>query len=142
MCLHFRKAVLIFGLIPIASLAFAEPRKVDFTAPIVIDGKPLIDDFKCPIPIDKDGKPTGPRPCETPASVGEMAYFALERPTPGQHWEDAIKRDDLARAIRNAKDFPLLDDQRTMIETAMGPLWSPRILGEVKAIIDPASTKK
>lgn len=131
------KPLLVASILSMAATsAFSASAKIDFTTPIVVNGQPLIDDFKCP--VSKDGK----RSCETAATIGELAYFALERPTQGQNWADAIKRDDLARAIREAKDFPLLADQRTMIEDAMGPLWSPAILGAVKSIIDPEGSNK
>ena len=128
------KQILIFGIL-IASPAIAAdaPRHVDFTTPIVVDGKPQIDEFKCP--LDKVGK----RDCDTPFTVGELAYFSLERPQQNQSWSDAIKHDDLARAVRAAKDFPLLDDQKIMIENAMGPLWSPAVLGFVKTVIEPTT---
>lgn len=114
--------------------AFAEAKHVKFTTDVVIDGQPFINEVKCPL---VDGK----RACQTPFTVGELAYMSLERsPVPGmapQSWTDAIKRDDLAHAIRNADDFLLLDDQRTSIETAMAPIWSPSVLGFVSNVIDP-----
>ncbi len=127
------KRILVIGaLCAIATPTFAAgaPRKVDFTTPVVIDGKPQVDEFKCPL---KDGK----RDCDTPFTVGELAYFSLERPVQNQSWAEAIKRDDLAHAVRVAKDFPLLDDQKIMIENAMGPMWSPAILGFIKTVIEP-----
>jgi hypothetical protein len=128
-----KRIVIIGTLVALAVPAFAaDAHKVDFTTPVVVDGKPQIDEFKCPL---KDGK----RECETPFTVGELAYFSLERPVQNQSWSDAIKHDDLARAVRTAKDFPLLDDQKIMIENAMGPLWSPSVLGFVKTVIEPAT---
>lgn len=131
------KRLLIAALLASASVSVfaAEPRKVDFTTVVVIDGKPMVDDFKCP---EKAGK----RDCETPFTVGELAYLSLERPVQNQSWTDAIKHDDLARAVRNAKDFTLLEDQKISIEAAMGPLWAPSVLGFVKSVIDPSETSK
>ncbi len=132
-----RKAIAICSVLLSTAYSFAAdpPRKIDFTTPVVVDGKPQIDEFKCPL---KDGK----RECETPFTVGELAYFSLERPAQNQSWSDAIKRDDLARAVRTAKEFPLLDDQKIMIENAMGPLWSPATLGFVKTVIEPTEVAK
>ena len=73
-------------------------------------------------------------------TLGELAYLSLERPTQGQTWQDGVRGDELARNIRAAKDWPLLKDQVTMIETAMGPLWGPALLGAVAAIIVLAPT--
>lgn len=125
--------LLAIGIGAFSAQAVETARRVDFTTPVVVDGQLQIDEFKCPL---KDGK----RACDTPFTVGELAYFSLERPAQNQSWADAIKRDDLARAVRAAKDFPLLDDQKTMIEAAMGPLWSPAILGFVKTVIEPTPT--
>ena len=123
-----------------ATAAFAADagRHVDFTQGIVVDGVPVVDDFLCPFPVDPaTGRVTGPRPCQTTMTVGSFAYFSLRRPVQGQSWADAIKRDDLAKAVRTAKDFPLLDDQLTTIETAMTPGAPAGMLGAVARIIDP-----
>ena len=124
-------AVLAAALAFPASARADGPRKVDFTAPVVVDGKPVIDDIKCP--FDKDNKHT----CDTPFTVGELSFLSLEHFQDHQSWADAIKHDDLARAIRMARDFPLLDDQKIEIEQAAGPLWSPGILGAIRDVIDP-----
>lgn len=121
-----------------ASAAFADEsslKKIDFTTPIVVDGKPVIDDFKCP-PV------AGKRECETPMTVGELAYYALQKPQPNQSWADGIKRNDLARAVRTATDYPLLGEQLATIENAIGPLGvSNGVIGAVAAVIDPKSPK-
>jgi hypothetical protein len=70
--------------------------------------------------------------------VGEVSYLSLERRVDNQSWADAIKRDDLARAVRTAKDFTLTDDQRATIENAVAPLWMAGWLGFIKGVIDPA----
>ena len=137
--------ILIGALYAVMTPAFAETKHVKFTTPVVIDDQPVINDIKCPLLASTP--PALPhRDCQTPFTVGEMAYFSLERSPPGQgaaqqSWTDAIKHDDLARAIRNADDFPLLDDQRISIESAMAPLWSPSILGFVSRVIDPPAAK-
>lgn len=127
---------LIAALCALATAAIADAKHVKFTTEIVIDGQPVVNEVKCP---SADGK----RTCQTPFTVGELAYMSLERPpAPGmapQSWADAIKRDDLAHAIRNADDFLLLDDQRTSIEAAMAPIWNPAVLGFVARVIDPPS---
>lgn len=134
------RAILIVAFCTIAIPTFAdETKKIDFTTPIVVDGKPVVDEFHCPVPVDKTGKPTGePRPCETPMTVGELAYFALQKAQPNQSWADGIKRNDLAHLVRTATDFPLSGDQMATIENAIAPLGvSNGVLGAVAAVIDP-----
>lgn len=128
-----RISLAILACLTTTPLLADDTRKIDFTTPIVVDGTPVINDNKCPLPTDKPG----PRPCDTPFTLGELAYIALERPVQNQTWADGLKRDDLARGIRNAKDWPLLKDQSDMIEAAMGPLYAPPILGAAAAILDP-----
>lgn len=114
------------------ALASDDVKKIDFTTPIVVDGKPVIDDFKCPL------KPDNKRDCETPMTVGELAYFALQKPQQNQSWTDGVKRNDLAHLIREAKDFPLSGDQLATIENAIGPVGvSNGVIGAVAAVIDP-----
>ena len=123
-------AVLTFFLLASAALAADEPQAmVDFTVAVVVDDAPIIDDIKCP--ANKDGK----RPCATPVTLGELCFLFLERPTQDQNWMTAVKRDDFARAIRSAKAFPMLDDQRKMIEDALGPFLSPGIIGAVNRLL-------
>jgi hypothetical protein len=134
-----KRIVLVSLLCAVSVSASAEMKHVKFTTPVIIDGQPVVDEVKCPI-IPTTGK----RECQTPFTVGEMAYLSLERPPAGgvaqQSWTDAIKHDELAHAVRNADDFPLLDDQRISIEAAMAPLWSPLILGFVNRVIDPPTS--
>lgn len=122
------------ALCAFASHALAEGKHVKFTTEIVIDGAPIINEVKCPMVAAH-------RDCQTPFTVGELAFMSLERPPAQgmapQSWTDAIKHDDLARAVRTADDFLLLDDQRISIEAAMAPIWSPAILGFVSRVIDP-----
>lgn len=126
-----KRTILIAALCALATPAIAEAKHVKFTTDVVIDGVPVVNDAKCP-----DHKA-----CQTPYTVGELAYMSLERPPVQgmgpQSWTDALKHDDLARAIRDADDFLLLDDQRISIEAAMGPIWSPAVLGFVARVIDP-----
>ena len=89
-----KKLIAIALLLNVPAFAADAPRKVDFTTPVVVDGTPQIDEFRCPL---KDGK----RGCDTPFTVGELAYFSLERPAQNQSWSDAIKHDDLARAVQD-----------------------------------------
>ena len=103
---------------------------VDFTKQVFIEGTPMINPIKCP--PDKDGKSS----CEIPITLGELCYYSLERSVPTQTWETAIKRDELAKAVRNSKDFVLLDDQLKLIEEAMGPIWPPQVLGEVNKMVN------
>lgn len=130
------RLLIVAALALCAIPAFAdEVKKIDFTTPIVVDGKPVIDDFKCP-PV------AGKRECETPMTVGELAYFALQKPQQGQSWADGIKRNDLARAVRTATDYPLLGEQLATIENAIGPIGvSNGVIGAVAAVIDPKSPK-
>ena len=117
--------IILLGLLTSAQ---AEDRKVDFTQAIIIDGKPVINDIACPI---KDGK----RPCEDVATFGEFIYFVLEMPTRDQSWTDAIKRDDLARRIRTAKDWSITGDQIAMIQRAAGPVLAPSVLGVISKFL-------
>lgn len=128
-----RGLIIACSFLTTVSFAFAdEVKKVDFTTPIVVDGKPVINDFKCP------PKPDGKRDCETPLTVGELAYYALQKPQPNQSWADGLKHNDLAHAIREAKDYPLLNEQLAMIENAIGPMGVPNgVIGAVAAVIDP-----
>lgn len=141
------KNLMLAGAISLALVfpAFAGSVRIDFTQPVFVEGKPFIDDQKCPLKTDKDDPKREPkRECETPMTLGELCFLFLERPFEHQTWTEALKRDDLARAIRSAKDFPLLDDQRAMIETAIGPVLPPVTLGVIAGMIDPksaASTK-
>lgn len=126
----------ILSLVILVSISIAasaeETKKIDFTTAIVVDGKPVVDDFKCPL------KPDGKRDCETPMTVGELAYFALQKPQQNQSWTDGVKRNDLAHLVRDAKDFPLSGDQLATIENAIGPLGvSNGVIGAVAAVIDP-----
>jgi hypothetical protein len=135
-----KKLILIGALCALSSHAFAEAKHVKFTTEVVIDGVAVVNEVKCPM-IAATPTVAAHRDCQTPFTVGELAYMSLERaPGPGvaqQSWTDAVKHDDLAHAIRNADDYPLLDDQRIMIQSAMGPIWSPAILGFVARVIDP-----
>ena len=116
--------------ISMAAMASCFAGTVNFTQQVFIEGTPMINPIKCP--PDKDGKSS----CEVPITLGELCYYSLEREIPSQTWETAIKRDELAKAIRNAKDFVLLDDQSKLIEEAMGPIWPPQVLGEVNKMIN------
>jgi hypothetical protein len=122
----------------VTAASAADVKSIKFTTPIVIDGIPSINEIKCPvIPA------TGKRDCQTPFTVGELAYMSLEKPQDrGQtplSWTDAIKHDDLARAVRNAEAFPLLEDQRIMIESALASAgFSNAVLGFIKDVIDPS----
>lgn len=128
-------------------VAQAETKHVKFTTEVVIDGQPVINEVKCPMLPAVQATATTPaivahRDCQIPFTVGEMVYISLERPVGGQpqSWTDAIKHDDLAHAVRNAEDFPLLDEQRISIEAAMAAspyFGSPAILGFVARVIDP-----
>ena len=130
-------AILALALSLIAAAAYAEggTTTVDFTAPLQVDGQPIVNDLKCP--ADKDGK----RPCSTPTTLGELAFLFLERPQQGQDWTAAIKRDDLAHAIREAKAFPLLPDQLSTIQAALGPYLSPAIIGVVNKMLTSPPSK-
>lgn len=144
------KKLIAAALVAMSSSAHAEAKHVKFTTPIIIDGQPLVNDIKCPvIPGDPDIEKSNPkdpkafahRDCQIPFTVGELAYYALEsapvQGQPAQNWTDAIKRDELAKAIHGADDFTLLDDQRTSIETALAPRWVPSVLGFIAHVIDP-----
>lgn len=133
------KYVLVAASLGFALPAVAQTATVDFTAPIVIDGASMIDDLKCPSHKDAknpDGAPV--RDCDTKLTLGELSYLMLERPAQNQDWTVAVKRDDLARAVRNANAFTLLPDQRTMIEAAIGPYMAPSVVGAVNRMLPPA----
>lgn len=129
-------AVALFSVVAATAALADDVKKIDFTTPIVIDGVTMVNDFKCPPKSD------GKRECETPMTVGELAFWALEKPPPGQTWTDGTGRDDLARAVRNATDFPLLGNQRSWIENAVAALCaqfnlSNAVLSAVAAVIEP-----
>ena len=126
-----KRIVLASLLLAPISASADDVKKIDFMTPVIVDGTPIIDDFKCPL---VDGK----RKCETPFTVGEVVFWSLQRPAQGQTWAIAVKRNDLSRAVRTAKDFPLLPDQLATIEDAIGSLqWSPATVGAIAAVIDP-----
>lgn len=121
--------------------AFADPVRIDFTQPLVIDGSPLIDDVKCPVPINEaTGRPTGaPRPCDTKITLGDAVYNMLERPFEHESWTDAKKHDELANAVRKSKDWPLLEADKIIIEAAFGsanPPIAPSVIGAVARVLD------
>lgn len=125
------------GFLVFATPALADDaRKIDFTQPVVVDGKPVINDIKCALPVDASGKVTGPRPCNTAFTLGELAAYTLNLPTRDQQWQDGVRRNELANHVRDAKDWPILKDQVEMIEKAMGPVLPPPVLGAVAAIFD------
>lgn len=132
------KNLALAGTLSLVLVSSASAASIDFTRPVIVDGKPLIDDQKCPLKSDKDdAKGALKRECETPVTLGELCYIFLERPMEHQTWTEALKHDDLAKALRRSKDFPLLDDQRIMIEAALGPFLPPVTLGVVAGMIDP-----
>jgi len=141
------KTALIATIVASSVAAFAaradEIRKIDFTSPIVVDGKPVIDDILCPVSVDqndkpiKDAKGETSRPCETPYTVGAVAFYSLRTFAQGQDWQSAIRRYDLGVVVRHAEDYPATRDQLDTIEKAMGPNWTPSILAAARAIMDP-----
>jgi hypothetical protein len=126
---------------PDAGVAMAadEPKRIDFTQAIVDDGVPVIDEVSCPIPVDKaTGRPTGdPRPCETPLTLGEAIYRAMRFPDRDVTWDEGMKRDDLARVVRRATDYPILSDQRKLIEKTIPKAYpSAAMVGIVSRMLD------
>lgn len=138
-----KTVVFILFFLAFAAVAVADDRKIDFTRPIVIDGNPLADDVKCPMPKDSNGNiiRDGKRPCDDLATFGGLLYFVLEAPTRDQTWTDGVKRDDLARGIRNATDWSITADQIDMIKKAAGPALSPQVLGALSKLLGTSETK-
>lgn len=130
-------AVAFFSTVAATAVLADDAKKIDFTTPIVVDGVTIVNDFKCPAKA-LDSK----RDCETPMTVGELAFWSLERPQPNQSWADGVRRDDLAHSVRTAIDFPLLGEQRAMIENAVASLCaqvnlSNGVLSAVAAVLEP-----
>ena len=114
------------------AMAADEPKRVDFTQPFMDEDKPVINDFDCP-----PDRTTGARPCETPLTLGEMAYRALRAPEQGLSFEDGIKRDDLSRAVRKATDWPLLPADRDIIKKALARVFpSPALIGPAAKMLE------
>lgn len=113
-------------------LAADEPRKIDFTQPFTDDGKPVVDDASCPA-----DRVTGTRACETPLTLGEMAYRALRAPEQGLTFDEGVKRDDLSHAIRKATEWPLLPADRDTIKKALARVFpSPALIGPAAKMLD------
>lgn len=134
------KALVCFLLLATSPALAEDAPTVDFTLQIVVDGNPFINDFKCPLHKDLNAKTSDApqiRDCDTKMTLGELAYLGLERPTETQDWESALKHDDLAHAVRTAKNFPLLPEQRTMIEKALGSFVTPSVIGAIAKMLSP-----
>jgi hypothetical protein len=121
-------------LLALGSAAFAaDVKRIDFTMPIVDDGVPVIDDVLCPLKKVADpqtGILTNSRDCDTPLTLGEVVYRALRFPDREITWDEGIKRDEIGLAVRRAKDWPLTDDQRKMIEKAVPKVYpTPALFG-------------
>jgi hypothetical protein len=107
-----------------AAFAADEPMKIDFTQTSEDgDGHRMIDEGACP--RDKDGN----RACQTPLTLGEASYRslrAIDPPGPGHpspSADDLAHRDDLARAVRRATDYPLLDKDRELIKAQIARVY-------------------
>lgn len=137
------RLVFALALAALVSPALADdaPRKIDFTTPLVVDGVTVIDDVKCPAvvpPGSPPGTPAKPS-CTTPVTIGDVIYRALtQRIVQGQPWLESKKWNDIARIVHHAKDYPLTDDQKTTIQTALAGVSSPGLIGAVADLIDPS----
>lgn len=126
------KRFLLVALLASTAAIAEEPKKVDFTQPLMDDTEPLVDDFACP--RDKDGS----RTCQTPFTLGEIVFRALRAPEQGVTFEEGLKRDDLARAVRKSKDWPLLDADRDTIKRQVARVFaSPVLMGIVNRMMSP-----
>lgn len=103
-------AVLLFAF-ALPAFAADEPKKIDFTQVLMSDDGPIVDDIACP-----PDRVTGVRPCDTPITLGETVYRALNAPERDMTWEEGLKRSDLARALRKKPDWPLLPADRELVK--------------------------
>lgn len=109
----------------VAAIAADEPRRIDFTQQLIdADGATFPDDGLCPF-----DQAMGKRTCATTLTLGRAAFYALRMNDTNIGWDDAVRRDELARSIRDAKDWPLLSNDKDLIRKLMPRLWPPAIIG-------------
>lgn len=126
-----KRLALLFVLCAMPAFAADETRKVDFTQPFMDEGELVIDDSKCP-PASN-----GSRACSTPLTLGEMVYRALRAPEQGLTFEEGVKREDLARAVRKSSDWPLLSTDRDTIKKSLARVFpSPALIGPAAKMLE------
>jgi hypothetical protein len=110
-----------------SALAADEPRRIDFTQSLMDGDAPIVDDVQCPN-----------RSCSTPLTLGNAVYYSRRVPEQGLDFREAVRRDEVATRVREARDWPLLDADRAMIEKMLARLYpSPMFLGAAARILEP-----
>lgn len=121
----------LFALASVA-LAADEPRRIDFTQFLYDDDTPFVDEGICP-----QDRVTGKRPCETPMTLGKAIYYALRMTDQGSSWQELAHRNELARGIRDSKDWPLTASDKDVIKRVLPRLFpSPPLIAAVGKLID------
>lgn len=135
-------------IIAAALLASPPALAVDFTSVLVDDdGCPFRDEITMATGTSTVAGPTCPvaSTYKPDLTLGAALYYALrstysDEPTP--KLEEKLRRGDLARRIRSAKNYVPNAEEATLMKTLIAKLYSVPIVMAVVGQIDPGAIKK
>jgi hypothetical protein len=108
----------------------------DFSAKILdMDGRPFIDDVKCP--ADTAGK----RKCEDDvvlANIAVRALMASYQDETNLAGEEKFKRYALAMKIKDGGDVSVSAEEVSLLKRLIGKLYTPLVVGRAFPLLDPA----
>jgi hypothetical protein len=127
------RTLIAIALMTRAACAADQPAKIDFTQPLMDGDVPIVDDVLCPLDAA-----TRKQTCQTPLTLGHAIFYSRRAPEQGIDWKEAVRRDELATRVSEAKDWPLLDGDRQLIEKMLARLFpSPMFLGAAAKVLEP-----
>lgn len=99
-----------------------------------IDGKDVVDDFKCP----PDPR-TGARSCEDKLTLGRAVANALLQTVQGDDADARGKLDrwELARRVAHGGVVQLDAPDTTMVIKRIGAVYAPSVVGPAVSLLDP-----
>lgn len=117
-------------LLLLTTSAWADPRSIDFTVPILdADGQPFTE---CP-----DGPPTPDCKNKRDITLGFVVLRALSVPEQNLKPEDGLLRGKLALRLYKAKDEHLTAEELVLIKAQVAKAWGPLIVARTFALLDP-----
>jgi hypothetical protein len=124
------------GVLVLLAAFGATGHAADFSAKILdMDGRPFIDDIKCP--ADQAGK----RKCEDDVVLASIAVRALMAPFQDEQnlsGEDKFKRFALAMKVKDGGEVPVSAEDIALLKKLIGKLYTPLVVGRAFPLLDPA----
>jgi hypothetical protein len=123
------RLLLLALLLCAPALAADEGHKIDFTVALDTE-EPTVDPGLCPLDTA-----TSKRPCETPLTLGRAIYYSLRINDQGITFDESVRRDELARKVRDAKDLTLFTSDLDLIKRQLPKVWPPAVVGAAARLL-------